>query len=190
MCAKKSDHVPGNPIADYLMQHRFLHQTNSGAGDNSNEIITGMKRPLIPDGSEKVGAWEIHAVTIRPCISQESEAWSPKPYAANSCYAHFQLLYGQYTDILSEEDAKYDDLITAGTFHLDLATQGANSHFWPMALDVVNPRPVFAEYLSFVSETPNVAPVNTLKLTVSIWYAPIILHARQVELMLAMRARL
>lgn len=190
MVAKRgSDHVPGNPLADYLQKHAFIHTTNSGAGPAVDVITTGMRRPIIP-GSDKemIGAWEIHAVTVRPLIQDESDA--SKPYAANSCFCHFQLLYDQYADILHEEDGDFDDLICGGSFHLDLATEGANSHFWPMALDVLNPRPVFSEYLTFASETPNVAPVNSCPFHVTLWYAPIVLQARQTELMLAMRARL
>jgi hypothetical protein len=183
----KSDHVPGNPLADYLMQHRFAHVTTSGAGDSNTVIQTGMRRPMIPSSGEAVEAWEIHAVTIRPQIVSGGVA---TPYAAATCWCHFQLQYGQQADVIDESLEDFDDLIAGGSFHLDLATSGANSHFWPMALDVVNPRPVFAEYLTFTSETPNVVPVNAAPFTVSIWYAPIILSAGQVELMLAMRARL
>lgn len=181
-----SDHVPGNPLAEYLQQHRFAHTTYNGAGSVCSEIQTGMRRPLLPTSAERVGAWEIHAVTVRPSIV----AANASPYAAASCYGHFQLLYGQYTAILNEGNGDYDDLIAGGSFHLDLATDGANSHFWPMALDIVNPRPVFAEYLTFASYTPNIVPVNNCQFIVSIWYAPIELDARQTELLLAMRARL
>ena len=135
-----------------------------------------------------IGAWEVHAVTVRPCIQDESDM--NQPYAGSGVYCGFQLLYDQYADILHEDAGDFDDLIAGGVFHLDLATSGANSHFWPMALDIVNPRPVFSEYLTFASEKPNVASLNSSQYHVTIWYAPIMLQARQTELMLAMRARL
>ena len=185
--AKQSDHVPGNPLANYLMKESFEHVLNSGAGPSVDTITTGMKKPLIPGGNEKLGAWEIHACTIRPMSSQ---AGNPLPYAAASCWCLFSLQYGPSDDILHEDDEDYDDLIAGGAFHLDLASSGANSHFWPMALDIVNPRPVFAEEIYFASESPNVVPVNSAAFTVTLWYAPIILTANQVDIMLAMRARL
>ena len=188
MCAKKSDHVPGNPFANYLQAHQFVHTTNASNGPVATDIVTGMRRPLVPSSNEPVAAWEIHAITVRPAITDESA--STKPYAATSCFCHFQLTYDTKTDIIKETAGDFDDVIAGGSFHLDLSTNGANSHFWPMALDVVNPRPVFSEYLTFLSETPNVAPVNSCVFTVKIWWAPIVLSANQVDLMLAMRARM
>jgi len=187
MGARKSDHVPGNPFADYLQAHQFYHQTASGAGDSETDIVTGMRRPLVPSGKDPVAAWEIHAVTIRPAIYS---AGATTPYASADCWCHFQLLYDQQTDVVAESLDDFDDIIAGGSFHLDLATDGANSHFWPMSLDIVNPRPVFSEHLTFVSESPNVVPVNSAGFTIKIWWAPIVLSANQVDLLLAMRARM
>ena len=193
MGGKRSDHVPGNPLADYLQCYRFGHVTAAGAGTIATDIVTGMQRPLTFQSNNKkveVAAWEIHAVTIKPAALDSAGAGNDSPYAATGCYAHFQLAYDEQAAMLDEYDGDLDDYIASGTFHLDLSTQGANSHFWPMALDVVNPRPVFAEHMTFLSLTPNVVPVNSAEFFVTIWYAPIVLEANQVELLLAMRARL
>jgi len=194
MAGKKSDHVPGNPLADYLQCKRFIHTTLAGAGDDVTVFTTGMQSPAAFISSTKkkieVVAWEIHAVTVRPSNYKVSNAYNASPYAATDCSAHFQLAYDAQVAAIDEGNEDFDDYIAGGSFHLDLSTNGANSHFWPMALDIVNPRPVFAEELTFASSTPNVVPVNALEVLVSVWYAPILLEGNQVEMLLAARARL
>lgn len=166
MCAQAVvDTVPENPYQEELLRFDFQHVTNAAAGEAYNVIETGLVMP--PDIRDFGWGWQIFAVTIRPAYNPSG---NQKPFTHADAYCNFQLATGVRTTGVDEDSDDYNGVLAGCAVRLDLLTSGANSHVWPIGMDILRPFDYFGSALTFLSYSSNTIGFNSAALTVTVHY--------------------